>query len=266
MGYTTKMPSAIVTLSAHSATSGKRADAIWTRGDFLAICEHMHNNNQHTHFLSGWRDIKGVHYSKSSKASVQSRASWAWDTIIGKGKTNTSVGFYPSNPDRLSRWGAIDFDAHDGNRERANRISRKAFMLVRADPDLYTILCHSDRGYHLFALACQFKPLKFWILLLREICSRIDVGISPSVCEIFPNDRAESQKTGKGIRAPGTLNPITGQPSLIENENITPLLTSLPQSWSAVKPFRGRSTSLSLYTSIYNYSSDTQYHSPTTEA
>ena len=34
----------------------KRADVIWSEGDFLALCEHMLNENPPNHFLTAWID------------------------------------------------------------------------------------------------------------------------------------------------------------------------------------------------------------------
>ena len=37
----------------------KRADVIWSEGDFLALCEHMFNENLPNHFLAVWIDKNG---------------------------------------------------------------------------------------------------------------------------------------------------------------------------------------------------------------
>jgi hypothetical protein len=70
-------------------------------------------------------------------------------------------------------------------------------------------------------------------VLLKQVCEWIGVPIADGTCEIFPNERAESQQTGKGIRAPGTWNPKTGTCSLIEAETVSPLLETLPRTWSS---------------------------------
>ncbi len=109
----------------------------------------------------------------------------------------------------------------------------------------------------------KYQPLRFWILLLRQICSSIGAEVAPGVCEIFPNDRAESEPVGKAIRAPGTFNPKTGFCSKIEFENITPLLGTLTSRWTAtigkdVPLPRSNGPLLSLDRSIYNYSLSTE--------
>jgi hypothetical protein len=117
-------PARLPTLANHCVIvgEGRRADVIWSEGDFLALCEHMLNQNPPDHFLTAWID-REAGQARFAKAPMRSRAdkraSWAWATIIGKAKAKTAIGFYPSNPEKKSRWAAIDFDAHNGEREQA---------------------------------------------------------------------------------------------------------------------------------------------------
>ena len=213
----------------------KRADVIWSEGDFLALCEHMLNENPPNHFLRAWidRETGQARFAKASlRCRADKRATWTWSTIIGKAKTQTAMGFYPSNQGNKTRWAAIDFDAHNGEREKARKRSLEAFSLLLQHPQLYLILCASGNGYHLFIYSRELYPVGRWIVLLKQVCEWIGVQIADGACEIFPNERAESQPTGKGIRAPGTLNPKTGTLSLIEAETVGPLLETLPRTWT----------------------------------
>ena len=102
----------------------KRADVIWSEGDFKALCEHMLNDNPPDYFLSAWIDKASAQprFAKAQRWSrADKRASWAWATITGKAKVQTAVGFYPSNVEQKSRWSAIDFDAHNGDHEQARK-------------------------------------------------------------------------------------------------------------------------------------------------
>jgi len=95
-------------------------------------------------------------------------------------------------------------------------------------------------------------------VLLKQVCEWIGAPIADGICELFPNERAESQRVGKGIRAPGTLNPKTGNVSLIEAETIQPLLEILPRTWSAgigkvAELCPGKSNPLSLHKSTNYY-------------
>ena len=220
----------------------------------------MLNGNPLTHFLAAWRDRTTgcARFAKAARARADKRAKWAWSSISGKSEAKTSIGFYPSNGDGESRWAAIDFDAHDGEKERARQWSLRAFELLLQHPQLYLVLCASGNGYHLFIFTRELYAIGEWIVLLRQVCNWLGAPISDGICEIFPNERAESQRCGRGIRAPGTLNPKTGTVSLIEAETIKPLLESVPRTWSAgvgkaTALYLGNGSTLSLHKSTNNY-------------
>jgi hypothetical protein len=214
---------------------GDRADVIWSEGDFLALCEHMLNENPPNHFLAVWIDKTGKpQWAKAPPRSrADKRSGWAWNSITGKAKVQTSIGFYPANDKKESRWGAIDFDAHNGEYDRARKWSVEAFRFLQQQPQQpYLILSASGNGYHLHIITHEFYPVGKWIVLLKTVCDWIGAPIADGSCEIFPSEHAESQRCGKGIRAPGTLNPKTGKPSLIEIQTVGPLLETLPRTWS----------------------------------
>jgi hypothetical protein len=246
---------------------GQRADVVWSEGDFLTLCEHMLNGNPLNHFLAAWND-KQTGEAQFAKAPqlvrADKRATWAWATITGKSKAKTSMGFYPSNAEGRSRWAAIDFDAHNGEHERARRWSLNAFSLLLRQPQLYLVLCTSGGGgFHLFIFARELYRVGDWIVLLKQVCQWIGAEIADGVCEIFPNEKAESQAVGKGIRAPGTFNPKTGKCSFIEAETTKTLMDSLPRTWSdGVGKVNGRflrnGQELSLYKSTNTYSLSTR--------
>lgn len=213
---------------------GRRADIVWSRGDFEALCEHMLNENPLEHFLAAWVDSNSgqARFAKNGRGRADKRCDWVWESITGKAKSKTSFGFYPSNEQQMSHWAAIDFDAHNGEHERARKWSLAAFELLLRNPGLFLVLCSSGGGgFHLFIYTREYYPVGDWIVLLKQVCAFIGAPIEDGVCEILPNERAESQRCGKGIRAPGTLNPKSGTNSLIEIETLRPLLDSLPRSW-----------------------------------
>src|SRR5260370_42711364 len=93
---------------------GSRADRIWTRNEFLQLCDLMRNDNPPDEFLHVFCDPSGAaRFVKAKRARADRRARWSWDTITGKANHNVGIGFYPWNSRRRSRWAAIDFDAHD---------------------------------------------------------------------------------------------------------------------------------------------------------
>ena len=123
------------------------------------------------------------------------------------------MGLYPKNQDNQSTWGALDFDAHSGDDELAMSHSIRAFSLLLEYRDRYLLLSASGRGYHLFIFAREPRPVAEWVGLLQDTCEAIGAPIQDGVCEIFPNERTEKQVVGRGIRVPGSLNPLPAKPS-----------------------------------------------------
>ena len=124
--------------------------------------------------------------------------------------------------------------------------------------ELHLILCPSGNGYHLFIYTREFYLVGQWIVLLKQVCEWIGVPIADGTCEIFPNERAESQPIGKGIRAPGTWNPKSNTFSPIEAETLRPLLETLPRTWTlgvgkVKRSLPRNSTALSLHKSTNTY-------------
>jgi hypothetical protein len=56
----------------------KRADVIWSEGDFKALCEHMLNENPMSHFLNVWIRCKGTSAIHASAARI-----FGWDKKEG---------------------------------------------------------------------------------------------------------------------------------------------------------------------------------------
>jgi hypothetical protein len=208
----------------------QRADVVWTRDDFIALCDHMMNGNQRDFFLIPYRKENGTaHFAKAKKARSDKRASWAWDTITGCAKNPASIGFYPRNSDGKSRWAAMDFDGRNGHGigddENAREKALKAFQLLLRHPDLFVVLCTSGSGgWHLFAFTRHFHPVEDWTRLLKQAAAIIGASIRKGECEIFPSD--SRCRIGYGIRAPGTWNPKHDSFSLIAFENVSPLLVA----------------------------------------
>src|SRR5689334_17796964 len=94
---------------------GARADQVWTKQEFKSICRQMRNDNPAPRFMLVYRDKNGqANFKMAKTAPLGGRIDWAWNTIIGGVTRKVGIGFYPSNQNRMSRWGAMDFDAHDG--------------------------------------------------------------------------------------------------------------------------------------------------------
>jgi hypothetical protein len=207
-----------------------RIDALLTKAQFVSLVRHMLNGNPVSHFLTVWRDGDGVaNFAKARpNRNAGTHAGWTYDTIARKARRETSMGLYPKNRMNQSTWAALDFDAHNtGQHDIAKGWAVRAFTLLLEYRDRYLILSASGRGYHVFILADEPRPVTEWVKVLKDAADNVGVLIQDGVCEMFPNERTAEQEVGRGIRVPGSLNPATGEVEKIIAETIRPLLDRL---------------------------------------
>ena len=209
---------------------GRRANEVFTCHEWELLCRHLHNENASTTFVFGFRDAQGKQYLKSRHRVFSKAISWAWSTITGKTMRKLAFVPYSSNEKKESRWGAADFDAHDGNTARARTYAFRAFQVLLNHPDLAIILeSTGSGGWHVWAIAQDFRPIRDWVKLLKAVATEIGAPLQTGVCEIFPPDSIPS-RYGKPLRAPGCWNPGTDTLSEIHWHNCEALLTRLAKS------------------------------------
>lgn len=194
----------------------KRADEVWTRAEYSALCLHLHNDNEPTHYVMGFNDgeLKRV---RAKRKKVGQAISWGWGSIVGTAKSKLSYHPYSYNGHtRQSRWGGLDFDAHDGDVERAERLALAAFRLLLSQPEELALILETSGsgGWHLWAISLNFHPQDEWVRLLKGVVAIIGTVVRDGICEIFPPDSLPA-KFGKAMRAPGCWNPATGRCSQI---------------------------------------------------
>jgi hypothetical protein len=187
---------------------GSRADRIWTREEFVRLCDLMRNGNPANEFLHVYCDATGApRFVKAKSANVEKRITWTWDTITSRAKHPVSIGFYPWNAWGQSRWCAMDFDAHDGGAARAKTLAVAALQILRRRPEFYLILATSgSEGWHLFVFSAELHRVEDWVRLLKRTADQIGAEIKTGICEIFPNETRNGSRP-HAIRAPGTWNP-----------------------------------------------------------
>jgi len=112
-----------------------------------------------------------------------------------------TVGFYSIRPDNRTRWGALDFDNHDGGKSRGYWLPRAqaAFdSLAKRFPEVWLVES-SPGGYHVIAFAAELLPAADMLRALREI--EPDESI-----EAFPKldkHKSTSKHMGYLLRQPG---------------------------------------------------------------
>jgi hypothetical protein len=70
-------------------------------------------------------------YVRSKKLLVDRAISWSWQSISGSPKSRLAFVPYSVNDQQQSRWGGMDFDAHQpGQADRARELAWAAFRLL----------------------------------------------------------------------------------------------------------------------------------------
>lgn len=210
---------------------GRAALEIWTVKDLGRLWRHLHNGNAPFEFVMGFRDeaTGAKSYVRSKKLPMERALSWALSTAQGRKTPHKSLAFVPysTNAAQMSRWGGFDFDAHDGDAERARRLAFDAFRNLLNCESATILESSGSSGWHVWAIAPDFKPVAHWIRLLKGIARDIGASVESGVCEIFPPDTL-SRGFGKGLRAPGGWNPGTNALSEIHWQNADALIARLP--------------------------------------
>lgn len=212
---------------------GKAACVVWTCEEWTKLCGHLHNDNGPMEFIMGFRTDGAKKYVRSKNLRFSKSVSWGWASIQGRSKSPLAYVPYSTNKDRRSRWGALDFDAHDGDHERARRFAFGAFHLLLTS-NLFVILESSGQGWHVWVISKDFHPVNEWVRLLKRIVEAINAPIQSGICEIFPPDTL-SNGFGKGMRAPGSWNPGTETLNEIFWQNTEELLPSLRTQLTDIK-------------------------------
>ena len=127
----------------------KRANEVYSQIEWTALCEHLHNDNGTTHFVMGFRNKDGCKkYVRSKKLPVGRAISWSWGSIAGSPKSRLAFVPYSVNGLQQSRWGGMDFDAHQpGQADRARELAFAAFRAVSVVASSMPITSYSRPRY-----------------------------------------------------------------------------------------------------------------------
>jgi hypothetical protein len=213
---------------------GKTASEAFTEGQFVQLGLHLNNSNGKV-FAIAYRDAGNAKYTKSKAKTEQTALKRAYDSTKENAWKPMAFAPYSTNRNGMSRWGALDFDGHDGGVDE-DRARQWAFCCWRSLLNQAPcVICeHSGRGWHVWLVWKEFKAANWINHLLRSTALEAGCEIVAGKCEIFPE--AAPSGYGKPMRMPGTFNPATGRCSIILSENVqaSEVLNSL---YVALTPF-----------------------------
>jgi hypothetical protein len=197
---------------------GQTASEAFTEGQFVQLGLHLNNSNG-KNFAIAYRKEGRAKYTKSKAKTEETALKRAYDSTKEAAWKPMAFAPYSTNRNGMSRWGALDFDGHDGglDEDRARKWAFRCWQsLLNQAP---CVICeHSGRGWHVWLVWREFKAANWINHLLRSTASEVGCEIESGKCEIFPE--AAPSGLGKPMRMPGTYNASTGRCSIILSENI----------------------------------------------
>lgn len=203
-----------------------RACAVWPdRREWEALHRYLHNGRDERDFVAIWLEEAGKsRFVRNKSRTLADALDWTRKTIESRRNEPFSLAFYSQNAAGLSRWGCMDFDAHASELEPAWKRAAACAANLKQAAGLCTILEFSGRGYHLWLIAEEFRPVEVWAAIMRQAAATAGVEVAPGVCEIMPSHRSTF---GQPVRAPGSWNPATGKCAEIICHDTGPLLKRL---------------------------------------
>jgi len=207
----------------------------YSRDQVRQLYEFLHNGNPPYRYVFGFRRKGSTepiykHADRFKRLPVSKSIDWAIRTLGGIDQLERRHCYVPlpNNPSGHSRWGGLDFDAHDkGELARASDLAIRAFLHVVNEP-LFTVLETSGVGFKLWMIANEFRAVSWWATFLEGIICAIGARPQSGVVELFPS--RDPKKYGRGLRAFGNWNPRNDEFNGILFDDLDQLLASLEAS------------------------------------
>ena len=214
----------------------------WSLPQWQAINAILFNGNTDPHEFLLCHESPNAkeRFNKAKRADLSYHVEQSYQTVTGEAKRPCGIGYYPWNGDarQQSYWGALDFDAHEGQSpKRARQLAARLVKRLQASPTLTVIACTSGAsgGWHVFMFRNLPRPIAEWSAFLRKLCGEIGARVGTPAdggdCELHP---IETDERPRGIRAPGSLNPKDGSFGLIAFDSLTPRLRR--RDWQELLP------------------------------
>jgi hypothetical protein len=215
------------------------SEAEWHR-----LAWHMHNENgPHDFSMYFIGDDLVPRVAASRRRTISDAISSSWRSMTEKVDRPFAAVLYPTSQAQTSTWACIDVDHHHGS------VSGKAHAewvikilsntLLRPEAfglqDLAWILESSGRGYHLFLLNPESRPVREWRQLMSAILAAAGLSEADGI-ELYP--LASGKR--KGVRLPGSANPKTWNLAagsydvsrFLAVAGLKDLIAALPQSFN----------------------------------
>jgi hypothetical protein len=191
----------------------KKIDELISRDDFLALGQHLHNENGAHDFVMGMTDKNGNRdYQKSKRQHLMPALTGSWTSITEQSEYPFTTAIYAKNLQGSSVWACIDVDAHnDIQKPAAERVVKKLYPVLEeyvrsenATNRKAVLIEDSGRGYHIWFIGKVMQPVSEWSRFLKSLLGEADLKPSEENMELFP--LPSNLNLGKPVRMPGSAN------------------------------------------------------------
>lgn len=165
---------------------------IVTEDELIRLYTHLHNSNGPYEWGMAFRgDGEKPRFLRAKTITEDVGIRWAVKTVFRRGMVSKPMAFMPYARNQAGQtcWGALDFDAHDGDTTRARDLAFKAWNHLRdIRPDLCVILeTSSSGGWHVWIIKEKLFPCEAVTAFLKEVADAIGAEVRRGICEIFPH-------------------------------------------------------------------------------
>ena len=242
-----------VSLSVSSVSEPSLSD-IYSKEDIFRLWNHQSNGNGDGRYVLGYTKNAGFYREKHklerkgiSPASLPfsverlcGRMHESYRSALGKSKPTEAkaIAHYPTGLDGKTTWIACDFDAHQGEWDRAERFADAAlnssYNLVRAFdlPEIYRVSEHTGGGFRLTVLFSEAVDWATAVECVRFIQFEVGCPIEDGVAEFFPTIESIMPEYGKACRVVGSFHHKRGVRSIVRFEDVEPLVRDLREKYS----------------------------------
>jgi hypothetical protein len=237
-----------------SSGSDHSLSDIYSREDILRLWDHQSNGNGDGRYVLCFTKGSGFYREKHklerkgiSPASLpfsverlRGRMRESYRSALGKSKPTEAkaIAHYPTGLDGKTTWIACDFDAHQGEWDRAERFVDAAlassFSLPRAFtlPETFRVSEQTGGGFRLTILFREPVDWATAVECVKFIQLEVGCPIEDGVAEFFPTIAEYMPEYGKACRVVGSFHPKRGVRSIVRFEDVEPLVRDLRERYS----------------------------------
>jgi len=202
----------IVQFNPPAAAKDYLSESEWCR-----LAWHMHNENGPNDFSMYFiGDNLVPRVAASRRRAISDAIQSTWRSMTEEVEKPFAAVLYPTSQAQTSTWACIDVDHHTasaGAMQHAEWAIKKISTAligpgVPKSQELAWVIEASGRGYHVFLLSSDHRPVKWWRQMMHNILDTAGLKEQDGI-ELYPLASGKRM----GVRLPGSANPKTWTPT-----------------------------------------------------